>query len=152
MYKYLSFITSFVLFIFASSVHGEQLSKYLEEELAKSLWDTNLIIDSIASINNMPVDAVENLSDVLSSCLPIKGGQLRDYFCEKDKYTLQVRHNVPHSVNLIINALVAASNAMASQQKFTSEEQKQYFFDLYKQRELVINKISDAISQRLAFN
>lgn len=144
------FILSFVVCGFMGYAHAGPLANLLEEELAKSLWDTNLIDESVLSISNMPIDAVENLSRVLGSCIPIKGGQLRDYFCERDKTIFQVKFKVPHPVNSIINALIAASDVMIDQSKFTSDEQKKYILGLYQQQELVINKISDAISRRLA--
>ena len=150
MHKNLTFILSLIIFCLASNAHAGEFSKYANQELAKSLWDKNLIEDSVISISNMSVDAVENLSNVLGSCLPIKGGQFREYFCEREKIKFQIKFNVPHSINSIVNALIASANVMIDQSKITSEEHRKYIMELVQQQNFVINTIGDAISQRLA--
>ena len=150
MHKNSMFILGFVLLALVGYAQGGQLAGVLDKELSKSLWDTKLIDDSIQSISNMPVQAVEELSNVLGSCLPIKGGQLREYFCERAKIEFQVKFRVPHSVNSVISALIAASDVMIHQSKFTSEEQKKYILELYQKRDEVIDKIGLVVNQRLA--
>ena len=90
----------------------------------ENFYNDNLIANAISDVGKMPIEELECFITYLASCNANRGGQIQEFYCDRDAAVYLIKYERGRSIDLMMSVLSIISRWMNTAGKSAAGDPK----------------------------